>query len=130
MLLVVAGAIALAFVAGLLIWRPWAVVAPQPESLRLNVTLGAGVPLLASNVGGIPEIIAPSDRNKVCFEPHPEILADRIRNALKEGAFSAHPSESFADTERKWVQWHGGLLNRANNGKPSRRGRRTGEESI
>ena len=31
--------------------------------------VGAGVPFLASNVGGIPEIIAPADREKICFEP-------------------------------------------------------------
>jgi glycosyltransferase involved in cell wall biosynthesis/GT2 family glycosyltransferase len=92
--------------------------------------VGAGVPLLATNVGGIPEIIAPVDREKVCFEPRSDVLADRIQNALKEGAFSAHPSASFADTERKWVQWHGGLANRANGEKRIRRGRPADKESI
>ena len=74
--------------------------------------VGAGVPLLASNVGGIPEIIDPADREKVCFEPRPDVLANRIRSALEQGAFSARPSASFADTERKWVHWHAGLANR------------------
>ena len=37
--------------------------------------VGAGVPLLASNVGGIPEIIDPADRENVCFEPRPDVLA-------------------------------------------------------
>lgn len=91
---------------------------------------GAGVPLLASNVGGIPEIIAPVDREKVCFEPRPDVLANRIRSALKEGAFSARPSASFSDTERKWVQWHGGLANRVNGEKHTGRNRAAGEGSI
>ena len=53
--------------------------------------VGAGVPLLVSNVGGIPEIIDPADRENVCFEPRPDVLAERIRDALEHGAFSARP---------------------------------------
>jgi O-antigen biosynthesis protein len=71
--------------------------------------VAAGIPFLASNVGGIPEIIATQDRNEVCFEPRPEILADRILAAIINGAFSACPSMSFADNERRWVNWHRSL---------------------
>jgi O-antigen biosynthesis protein len=92
--------------------------------------VGAGVPLLASNVGGIPEIIDAADREKVCFEPRPNVLAQRIRDALEQGAFSARPSASFADTERKWVRWHASTPNRANNEQPVRRDRQAGRESI
>ena len=69
---------------------------------------GAAVPMLASNVGGIPEIIAPEDREKVCFAPRPDVLADRLREVLEKGAFAARPSTSFLDTERRWVGWHSG----------------------
>jgi O-antigen biosynthesis protein len=92
--------------------------------------VGAGVPLLASNVGGIPEIIDSADREKVCFEPRPDILADRIRAALDHGAFSARPSASFADTERKWVDWHGHLPNRTKNEQSVPKPRKAGRESI
>ncbi len=68
--------------------------------------VGAGVPFLASNVGGIPEIIAPDDRKIVCFEPRPDVLADRIRHAINDGALLARPAASFADVERGWVSWH------------------------
>jgi glycosyltransferase involved in cell wall biosynthesis/GT2 family glycosyltransferase len=71
--------------------------------------VGAGVPFLASNVGGIPEIIAPADREKICFEPRPDILAARIREALDHGAFPANPSVAFTDNERRWVAWHSAL---------------------
>src|SRR5689334_16119939 len=47
--------------------------------------VGAGIPLLASNVRGIPEIIEAADRADVCFEPRPSVLANRIRGALKDG---------------------------------------------
>lgn len=68
--------------------------------------VGAGIPLLASNVGGIPEIVAEADRANVCFEPRPDVLADRIRIALEQGASAPRPSVSFVDVERKWVRWH------------------------
>jgi O-antigen biosynthesis protein len=71
--------------------------------------VGAGVPFLASNVGGIPEIVAPADREKVCFEPQPHILACRIREALEHGAVPARPSVAFADNEKHWVNWHASM---------------------
>jgi|HubBroStandDraft_6_1064221.scaffolds.fasta_scaffold41767_3 glycosyltransferase involved in cell wall biosynthesis/GT2 family glycosyltransferase len=92
--------------------------------------VGAGVPLLASNVGGIPEIIDPADRENVCFEPRPDVLAERIRDALEHGAYSARPSASFADTESKWVQFHSGLSTRARNEQPVRQDRQSNRESI
>jgi glycosyltransferase involved in cell wall biosynthesis len=92
--------------------------------------VGAGVPLLASNVGGIPEIINSADRGNVCFEPRPDVLAQRIRGALEQGAVSARPSASFADTERTWVDWHAGLHHRIKNERPIRQDRPAGRESI
>jgi glycosyltransferase involved in cell wall biosynthesis/GT2 family glycosyltransferase len=71
--------------------------------------LSAGVPLLATNVGGIPEIIAPEDRDTVCFDPRPEILALRIREALLNGVAPARPSVAVLDNERRWVNWHRSL---------------------
>lgn len=78
--------------------------------------VGAGVPFLASAVGGIPEIIAAADREKVCFEPHPDILAARLRTGLEQGAVTVSPSVAFADNERRWVNWHAAL---AKQGKTS-----------
>jgi glycosyltransferase involved in cell wall biosynthesis/GT2 family glycosyltransferase len=91
--------------------------------------LGAGVALLASEVGGIPEIIDGTDREKVCFEPRPDVLAQRMRDALENGAFSARPSAGFGDTERKWVEWHAGLANRSKK-EPAGRERPAGRVSI
>ena len=82
--------------------------------------VGAGVPLLASKVGGIPEIIDPSDLENVCFEPQSDVLAERLRFALEQGAFSARPSASFADTARKWVDLHSSLPHQSKNGQSVR----------
>jgi O-antigen biosynthesis protein len=93
--------------------------------------VGAGVPLLASKVGGIPEIIDAADRGNVCFEPRPDVLAERLRVALEQGAFSARPSSAFADTERQWVHWHAGLQNGAKHEPAIRQDRRpSNSESI
>jgi glycosyltransferase involved in cell wall biosynthesis/GT2 family glycosyltransferase len=72
--------------------------------------VGAGVPLLASNVGGISEIIAAADREAVCFEPYPSALTERLRKVLKHGASPAKPSAAFTDVERIWTGWHVGKL--------------------
>jgi len=89
--------------------------------------VGAGIPLLASNVGGIPEIIDPSDRERVCFEPRPHILADRLRDALDGGAAPARPAALFADTEQRWTRWHSGLGDRAGIARRPARRRRAGD---
>jgi len=90
---------------------------------------GAGVPLLASNVGGIPEIIDPADRERVCFEPRPHVLAQRLRTALQHGADTPRPSASFADTEQRWVRWHAGLTH-IKKERAVRRTRQSRDESI
>ncbi len=68
--------------------------------------VGAGIPFLASEVGGIPEIVTSADRKKVCFSPKPSVLAERIREVLAEGAYPASPSVGFEDNEQRWVEWH------------------------
>jgi glycosyltransferase involved in cell wall biosynthesis len=75
--------------------------------------VSTGLPFLASNVGGIPEIIALEDREKVCFEPRPGVLAQRLRGVLEKGAVSASPCVSFSENEQQWMRWHAGLMNSA-----------------
>lgn len=92
--------------------------------------VGAGIPLLASNVGGIPEIIDPADRESVCFEPGPDVLAERIRSAIAHGAAAARPSASFTDTERNWVRFHSNLPEPARNGSTVNKDRQANRDSI
>ena len=92
--------------------------------------VGAGVPLLASKVGGIPEIIDPADVEKICFDPGPDVLAERLRGALDQGAFSARPSASFTDTARMWTDFHANLANLAKHERPLQQDRRGSRNSI
>ncbi|MEM4655316.1 MAG: glycosyltransferase [Thermosphaera sp.] len=67
--------------------------------------LGAGIPFLTSNVGGIPELIHENDRDAVCFTPKASHLSEKIVQALKEGVLPAKPAIPFEETERSWLEW-------------------------
>ena len=68
--------------------------------------LGAGVPFLASDVGGIPELIAAEDAERVCFPRDCKALAAKLRAVLSDGSRPARPARDFDCTEREWLQWH------------------------
>jgi glycosyltransferase involved in cell wall biosynthesis len=57
--------------------------------------LEEGIPFIASNVGGVPELIAPDDRARVLFEPTAEGVEAAIRRVLAEGNVPAPPRPAF-----------------------------------
>lgn len=65
-----------------------------------------GIPLIASNDGGIPELVAEGDRARVLFEPTPEGMADALRRALAEGELlrPARPGFSGDASYRAWAE--------------------------
>jgi O-antigen biosynthesis protein len=65
-----------------------------------------GVPLIASNVGGIPELIAPEDRAKALFDPTPDGIAEALRRALADGQALRPPRPGFdaAESYRRWSE--------------------------
>lgn len=71
--------------------------------------LAAGVPFLASAVGGIPELIAAADQARVCFQPRPDALARTLRAALAQPCQAASPACPLADTRQRWLAWHAEL---------------------
>jgi len=54
-----------------------------------------GIPFIASNVGGVPELIAPDDRARVLFEPTPDGLEAALRRVLAEGHVPAPARPAF-----------------------------------
>jgi glycosyltransferase involved in cell wall biosynthesis len=68
--------------------------------------LGAGIAFVANRIGGIPELIAPEDVDKVCFETKPEALAQLLCTALQDGFRAAQPALDALANERAWVAWH------------------------
>lgn len=78
-----------------------AAAAPFDEALCLE----EGIPLLASRVGGIPAMIAKSDRERCLCEPNAAAFADRIKAILQTGARSAAPAQTLA-TKRRMLATH------------------------
>jgi GT2 family glycosyltransferase len=68
--------------------------------------LQAGIPFLASRVGGIPELLAEEDRDRLLFPAQPRALAQRLGQVLRWGA---RPGRSTVDPQanrRVWLDWH------------------------
>ncbi|MSU63938.1 MAG: glycosyltransferase [Pedosphaera sp.] len=68
--------------------------------------LGAALPFIASNVGGIPEMIAPEDLDATCFDLRSGALAEKLKHVAIHGLKPARQAGSSAATERAWVTWH------------------------
>ncbi|MEL5849908.1 MAG: glycosyltransferase, partial [Candidatus Igneacidithiobacillus chanchocoensis] len=64
--------------------------------------LTRGIVLLASRVGGIPEMLAQSDHATHLFDPNPRALAQALHLALEEGMHSASLAWNPAEVERRW----------------------------
>jgi glycosyltransferase involved in cell wall biosynthesis len=64
--------------------------------------LELGIPFVASNVGGIPELIAPADRERVLFEPTPEGVDAALRRALVDGVRPVRASFTAATSYERW----------------------------
>jgi glycosyltransferase involved in cell wall biosynthesis len=65
-----------------------------------------GIPFLATNVGGIPELVAPEDRPRVLCEPTVADLAAALRRALEaqDGFAPATSAHDPADSARAWLE--------------------------
>ncbi|HEY9250869.1 MAG TPA: glycosyltransferase, partial [Rariglobus sp.] len=68
--------------------------------------LGAALPFIASNTGGIPEMIAAEDFASACFELRPSALAAKLKHVALHGLKPPRQAGSPEATERAWVTWH------------------------
>ena len=68
--------------------------------------LATNVPFLASNVGGIPELVREGDRERVCFSLDPESMAAALLGAVGKPPVPARASFDLQENERAWVSWH------------------------
>jgi len=68
--------------------------------------LGAGIPFLAARTGGIPELIAAGDRDRVLFDPSTEGLSNALREAIGRGGWIATPAVPPDETRRSWTSMH------------------------
>jgi GT2 family glycosyltransferase/glycosyltransferase involved in cell wall biosynthesis/thioredoxin-like negative regulator of GroEL len=71
--------------------------------------LGACIPFIASNAGGIPEMIVPEDVQATLFDLRPAALAEKLRDVVSNGIRAARSAIEPVANERAWVVWHEGL---------------------
>ena len=72
--------------------------------------MDAGIPIIASNVGGIPELIPKRHHADILFGPTPEDLAKRIREILESGMTIASPLMTAEERTIDWVEFHISVL--------------------
>lgn len=68
--------------------------------------LWAGIPFLASKVGGIPELISSTELERCTFDLSPTDLAEKLILALEEGVQESSPSFNMTQNEKQWADWH------------------------
>ena len=64
------------------------------------------IPFAASNIGGIPELVAESDRDRVLFAPRGADCARVLGELLLAPARPVTPSFDVTEVNRGWVEWH------------------------
>jgi GT2 family glycosyltransferase/glycosyltransferase involved in cell wall biosynthesis len=65
-----------------------------------------GIPFLATDVGGAPELIAAEDRAAVLCAPDPDRFAARLAEILAQGQRPARAAVGATTTEARWLGWH------------------------
>lgn len=68
--------------------------------------LASGVPFLASNGGGISELVHQEDRAKVLFEPSPAALQTALLEVVENGGWIARPAVPQQEIVRNWTRMH------------------------
>lgn len=66
-----------------------------------------GIPLLAANVGGVAELIAPQDQAALLFPATADALAARLEAVLATGAVTGSPAIPQSLVRTQWLAWHG-----------------------
>ncbi len=65
-----------------------------------------GIPFIASATGGIPELVAEADRERVLFGPTADDLAATLERVLSGSSFApARPARSAEDALDAWLEW-------------------------
>lgn len=67
------------------------------------------IPFVASNVGGIPELVSDDPNAPVLFEPYVPNIAETLLRIVHDGVRIATPSWDKEVTRREWLAWMGAL---------------------
>ncbi len=84
-------------------------VLPSPvenSPLLIRELLGSGLPFLAIDGGGLPELIDPADRAASLCDGKAASLAAALQKALKDGVIPARAAGESGVKIQKWHDWH------------------------
>jgi glycosyltransferase involved in cell wall biosynthesis len=93
------------------------VVCPYIDASQSGVVLTAyafNKPVVATNVGGIPEYIEDGVTGKIVPLKNPEALADAIIDLLSNADLRNQMSETIKTTKNKWSNWNNSALEMMN----------------
>ncbi|WP_206931174.1 glycosyltransferase [Roseococcus thiosulfatophilus] len=88
-----------------------AIIASAMENAPYAVIecLAAGIPLLAPEVGGIPELVAAEDHARLLYPRHPRALAAAMGRALEHGMAPGRAAVTAQEAREAWLGFQGGL---------------------
>lgn len=81
----------------------------ENSSLAVYEAAICGIPFIASDSGGTPELVQASDRPHVLCPAHPIFLAQKLEEAIRDGAYVAAPSFDNAENLAQWSRFHSDL---------------------
>lgn len=81
----------------------------ENSSLAVYEAAICGIPFIASDSGGTPELIKPSDRPHVLCPAHPIFLSEKLGEAMRLGGYVAAPSFDNAEILAQWSRFHSDL---------------------
>ena len=82
----------------------------ENSSLAVYEACICGIPFLASNSGGTPEIMKEEYHESVLFDPHPVPLSHLLEKTLSAGAFVAECAFSNDRNNEIWLKYHRQML--------------------
>lgn len=88
-----------------------AVVAPETANSPLSIQrlLIAGIPFIASDVGGISELISEESQDSVLFSPRFDKLSSKLFDVITNGIEIAKSAECPMQNIKQWNNWHSNL---------------------
>ena len=78
----------------------------ENSSLAVTECLHAGIPFVASAVGGTPELVASTDHSRALVAPDHIALGDRIADLASAPLRAVRPRWGFGRSREVWSRWH------------------------
>ncbi|MEO0965620.1 MAG: glycosyltransferase [Planctomycetota bacterium] len=81
----------------------------ENSSLAVYEAASFGIPCIASDRGGTPELVIDEHHDHMLIEPHPVKLAEKLKEAIAQGGFIAEPTFDNNQNLEVWRDFHDNL---------------------